>query len=480
MAGWLLVAGVLYVPWHDGGLAPLATVIASSAVFIATLPWLWGHALGKTLPRLPLACLACTALLLLQGWWMVINAHQTYDPVTHELFPVSSVWGAAPGSADAKTSETSALNASSMLLALCMACDLSRYAKWRKRFVGAIAINGALVAAAGLFRDTTGVELPWGSADRLHQGTPFGPFSYHGNAGSFLIVCLPSAFALLLNTWQRGHRTWKVVLAGLPLPLIVAGSIVNISRAAQAITVLLTVGLMAWAIWQAQHGNDDASEDEPKAWRRLGWTLVLPAIVLAAMVAGAMATTANRWATLPKQLGTKNDRLIMWQVCLHWLGDAGPMGYGPGTYKLLYPTTPRELLKELYPRWIVHTHNPGGPVSIWSNVHNDYLQLAFEWGWLGGAAWAVLLVGGVACAAWGAGRRYRLPSDRTIVVCAGFAVAGVMLHAMVDFPLQVLSLQMYAGILLGLAWGSRNWAVETHDRPVAVREDASAESFKYN
>jgi O-antigen ligase len=138
------------------------------------------------------------------------------------------------------------------------------------------------------------------------------------------------------------------------------------------------------------------------------------------------------------------------------------------------------LLKELYPRWIVHTHNPGGPVSIWSNVHNDYLQLAFEWGWLGGAAWAVLLVGGVACAAWGAGRRYRLPSDRTIVVCAGFAVAGVMLHAMVDFPLQVLSLQMYAGILLGLAWGSRNWAVETHDRPVAVREDASAESFKYN
>jgi hypothetical protein len=39
---------------------------------------------------------------------------------------------------------------------------------------------------------------------------------------------------------------------------------------------------------------------------------------------------------------------------------------------------------------------------------------------------------------------------------------------------------MYAGILLGLAWGSRNWAVETHDPTVAVREDASAESFKYN
>jgi len=38
------------------------------------------------------------------------------------------------------------------------------------------------------------------------------------------------------------------------------------------------------------------------------------------------------------------------------------------------------------------------------------------------------------------------------MACA-FALAGVFLHAFVDFPLQISSLQLYTVLIVGLAWG---------------------------
>ena len=56
LAGWLLLLGVIYIPWHDGGVAPLATALLSGLVFVAAMLWLLGHALGGTQPRIPAAC----------------------------------------------------------------------------------------------------------------------------------------------------------------------------------------------------------------------------------------------------------------------------------------------------------------------------------------------------------------------------------------------------------------------------------------
>jgi hypothetical protein len=453
IAGWLLLIGVVYIPWHDGGVAPLSTGILSAMVFLAAMFWVLGYAPAEVRPRIPYVCLGCVALLLLQGWWMAANAQRRYDPMTHTFFPTPGLWRGAPGSWDGPTSQFSALNFSSMLLALIIACDLSRYPKWRKRFVYTMALSGALVAAVGILKKAGGTD-PLVAALGVRQGTLFAGFEYRGNAGSFLNLCLPLAFGLLLHVCHKTHRSSRRILAAVPLLLTMAGAVVNVSRAAQAISVVLTIGLIVGAFWLRR------GRSERGAVQQWGWQLALAVLALGLMIAGAVATTRSRWAHLPAQMTAKNDRLLMWQACCYWLGDAGPLGYGPGTYKLIYPTTPPAEMKDLYGRWIVRPHVPGEAVSVWQYVYNDYLQIAFEWGWLGAVVWAVLLFGGLGCAAHAV--RHRSPSfaDATLAGCVAFSLVGLYLHAVVDYPLQVLSLQFYAGILLGIGWASVGWRYE--------------------
>jgi O-antigen ligase len=134
--------------------------------------------------------------------------------------------------------------------------------------------------------------------------------------------------------------------------------------------------------------------------------------------------------------------------------SAGWRGYGPGTFKLLFPHTPA-MEPSLYYKYIVREYVPGQPVSMWSHVHDDYLQSLIEWGWPGTALWVALFAGGLFTVARAASRS---PVDRRCAVAVAIALGGVLLHALIDFPLQVEVIRFDVAALLGLAWSADEWS----------------------
>jgi O-antigen ligase len=448
LSGWLVVLGLIYIPWHNGGVAPISGLILFAIVASATFAWGVSAFSAGNKPRIPMILVLCIAWLLFQGWWMVFNANHSYDPSLHRFFQTEAFFPQFPGSMDAAVSATSALNMSSFLAILCIAVDLGRERKWHRRLWLTPILTGVLVAAHGMLGRTSAEVL--GISHALKEGFPFGVFSNHGNAGAFLNFCLPGSITLACVLCRTRVPVALKVLAVCFAVVLLLAVISNSSKASQAIGSLVAGGTLGWCL------VIKPQENPPRARRGRVYGRLAIAIALSFGVGViAIAMTWQRWSVLPTQMNSKNPRLLMWRVCAELIENAGALGHGPGTYKLMYPLVPKELLEDLYPRWIVRHHTPGEAVSIWSHVHNDYLQFIAEWGWAGFGAWMVILMGATfhsfRTAGWSTSASL---SDRMITASIGIALTGLLFHAMLDFPLQILSIQAFAATYLGLAWGA--------------------------
>ncbi len=222
--------------------------------------------------------------------------------------------------------------------------------------------------------------------------------------------------------------------------LTVAGVLANTSRMAQLIAFLLVIAICL------RFG--------PALLRKLSRTrknaILAGAIaILLPMFALGWAThleqPLNRWQTLNQSV--PNDaRWLASRVAISALPDIGFFGFGPGTFRVVFP----------FYNNVANKHAPG----TWRFLHEDYLQTALEWGWLGSGLWALLFFGGMVIAV----RRYKNPSAqdwtprrRLLQPFVIIALAGVALHALADFPLQIASIQLYVATYLGLCWGSSTW-----------------------
>ncbi len=132
-------------------------------------------------------------------------------------------------------------------------------------------------------------------------------------------------------------------------------------------------------------------------------------------------------------------------VCLRMIPQAGLLGFGPGSWTGSYSHFTTDPFMRTFFLGIQF-------------ANEDYLQTVVEWGLLGALAWAILAFGGLWC---GVKRlaRYRLNGndiceEEGLIVGALFSLTGVFIHALIDFPLQIPSIQLYVMVLLGLLWSS--------------------------
>jgi hypothetical protein len=470
---WIFLASLIYAPWVYG--CTTAWSILWLDYILASVLALWILALfirGRR-PIVPRFLLLLGVLLLLQGWWMVSNAKTIYDSSYLVFVPLSHFGIGKPGSIDYAISAAWMVRATTLLGVVFLVSDLSLRPAWLLRLWWTLALGGVSIALLGLLQKATNAEMIfWQPARMGDTRTFFATYYYHANAGAFLNLVLASTFGLSLRSLTRA--TAPIVRAlSLGASLILFAAIVaNTSRVAQLIAALLMISLLIGfrkaVLHRVQHME-----------RRFVIASIF--VVILALLAIAQASHLDqplgRWQMLGEHL-PKDARWVASQAALPAVHEAGWFGFGPGTFRVIFPYYTRELGDKL----------PG----IWRFLHEDYLQTLMEWGWAGGTLWALVFFGGIATGIRSIRQQEEFrraakmnSPDRRSGVCSQqasgspkqgawewtqrrrlllplslLALIGVAVHALVDFPLQIASIQLYAATFLGICWGSGGWTTE--------------------
>lgn len=448
---WLLLAALVYAPWAYGSTRPWTITGLNWLLGGVIASWVLGQLLCQRWPRIHPVLLVATGLLIGQSWFMVFNASYDYDHVGHEFITLSPMFSWAPGSLDQERSSAAATRLSLLLLCGIVVSEMTEHSTWRKRFLGTMAIAGCSIAVLGLVqRFSAAPGIFW-------QPEGFGPnffatFRNHTNAGAFLNLTWPLAMLWAMREKVKAGATWKFISWSVMSVVIVTGVIVNTSRAATALAVVLVFISGLWLLWQTLKGR----------LGNLAPSHLLVTGVLVLLVIGALAfmtgldSNVVRWRQFNRQLTEDNSRLLAAEVCLKMIPESGWFGFGVGTFETAFPYFTAEFGDQLKGRWIYG--------------HQDYLQTVTEWGYVGFACWATL-IGGALAHSWR--RRLKIGigashSARTTHFGILIALAGVFGHAMVDYPLQIASIQLYTVVLLGFLWSSRHW-IRSDRHPVVAR-----------
>ena len=382
---------------------------------------------------------------------MVFNAKSIYDPDFFVFVPLRNFASPLAGSIDYTISAAWIVRGALLLGTILFVADLSQSNRWLLRLWYVIGLVGGSIAFLGLLQKATGAQMifwqPPPPRYDLRISTFFATYYYHGNAGAFLNLAWPLSAGLVIRAFsKRPHPAMRAVWISLFI-LTIAGVLANTSRMAQLVAAVLMLAIclqFGRALVRKLSGTEKSV------------ALAGALAIFLALVALAQATHLDqpltRWQAESQRIPTD----ARWQAChvaLAALPHAGLFGFGPGTFGVVFPT---------YNIGSVN-HVPG----TWRFLHEDYLQTLMEWGWMGSTVWALLFFGAITIGIRSYNkyaRRDWTPRRRVLQPLVIISLVGVALHALVDFPFQIESIQLYVATYLGVCWGSSLWRQKSEVR----------------
>ena len=439
---WIFFGALVYAPWAYGGTTSESIQITNWVLLGALVFWAIELLLSKRMPQFPRLLLFLTVALICVGAWMVFNARSVYDADFAVFVPLDNFAPAVTGSVDYPISAAWMIRGALLIGIILFVADLSQSSRWLLRLWYVIGLAGGSIALLGLLQKATGADMifwrpqtPW----PLRINTFFATYYYHGNAGAFLNLIWPLSFGLVIRSFARESHPWMRAMWTSVFLITMAAVLANTSRMAQLVALLLLVAICV------QFG--------PTLLRKLsggkGVAVVGALAIGLALIAFAQAShfeqALKRWRSETEHI--PND--ARWQVsrvAVRALPHAGLFGFGPGTFRVVFPTYNRTGSDQV--------------LGTWRFLHEDYLQTLLEWGWVGGILWALLFFGGITVSIRSYkehARREWTPRRRVLQPLVITALTGVALNALVDFPGQIESIQLYVATYLGLCWGSRLW-----------------------
>ena len=439
---WIFFAALVYAPWAYGATTSASIQITNWVLMAALVLWAIELLVSRRTPRFPRLLFFLTAALICVGGWMVFNAKSIYDSDFFVFVPLRNFAPPVAGSVDYPISVAWMIRGALLLGIILFVADLSQSNRWLLRLWYVIGLVGGSIAFLGLLQKATGaISILWQPPppEPVRVYTFFATYYYHGNAGAFLNLVCPLSSGLVIRAFTSGSDPWMRAMWTSVFLLTIAAVLANTSRMAQLVALLLLVAICVqfgpFLIRKLSGGKSVA----------LAGALAIGLTLIAFAQASHLEQPLKRWRLESPHIA--ND--ARWQasrVAVRALPDAGLFGFGPGTFRVVFPIYNRSGSDQV----------PG----TWRFLHQDYLQTLLEWGWIGGILWALLFFGGITVSIRGYkehARREWTPRRRVLQPLVIIALMGVALHALVDFPVQIESIQLYVATYLGFCWGSRLW-----------------------
>lgn len=292
----------------------------------------------------------------------------------------------------------------------------SRLPACLQRILWVLFVNGVLLASVGLVQKLTGEnKLLWMDEPEVGKSyvNQFGPFAYRGNGAQYFNLLWPVVLAFWLYLHKTARREnasgWvrhrgKVLLAGLSLMILCP--LVSLSRTG-AVVLLVNLLVAAIIIWFAFR-------------KPLNRNLILPVFgVLLLLLLGCYL----EWDQLSYRFGQLEagyvERMSLfipeWQMAL----DNQPFGIGPGTFSSMY-----------------QFYRPGFQSPWWQQAHNDWLEAIITVGWIGLLISLLPFLVILSRCFYSGGIKVRF----SVISLIWVALAGCLIHALVDFPFQLESI----------------------------------------
>ena len=437
---WLLLAIIVYAPWAFGCTRWWAKTLLIQSLLAVSVLWLCSLFFRRRWPRVTPPAGIAALLLLGIGWFSVFNALASYDELLQVFSPISQPLAGWFGSWDAAFSIHGMLLVTALMGGFFISMDLAANPIWRRRLFLTLALSGGLLLLFGLVERATAAEgIYWESAPR---STFFATYFYHANAGAFINLTLPIVAGQAILAFRGDESQSKRAFWNFLLLVSITAVFVNTSRASMVIGSLI-IAVLAVAGARVLIGKRRKMALRPQLLATAVVVLVCAAILTLSF---GVERSLVRWnQTLDTLFASEGGalwegRVSIYRVCWLSLRAAGWFGFGPDTFAIVFP-------------YLLMDH--GGAVNgILRYAHQDYLQTALEWGRLGFLLWGVLVGGGIVRAIvylWRDPRAITCEHGMWIALCT-LSLIGVLIHSLVDFPLQIASLQLISAVLLGQLW----------------------------
>jgi len=299
-----------------------------------------------------------------------------------------------------------------------------------RRLLWVISINGALLAAEGICQRLSGSgKLLWLVEPRINRmaEAQFGPYAYRSNAAQFFNLVWP----VTLGFWwtirhrvrHRAHLLDPSLFRRAPVLLVcvllmAVCPIISYSRGG-ALVAFGNLGIAAVLLLFGLRRRHPLVKFGMLLF--LGTTLALG--------------LSLSWDKLSERLGDIESgylgRESINQTARKMAQDYPLFGTGPGTFEPVF-----QLYRE-------------SPIEYWpAQLHNDWLETLITFGWVGSALIALAFASALA--------RWFFPGNPhggwRLVSLVWVALAGCLLHARFDFPLQIYSILLLFLVLCAIVF----------------------------